>query len=290
MLYNFTRTKVKENMNRVPLRMKMLMTLWLMGNQESYRGVADRFGVNRGTLHYVVEQMVMTWQQCAGELIVWPQDIEQVAETFFRKWKFPGVVGAVDGSHIEIKASKEEQWPYHNRKDVHSVIIQGCCDAEMCFTHVFIGKPGRMHDARVFAASGLEGILSMLPPENHVLGDSAYPLKSYVMRPYRDSGHLTDVQRRFNTRLSSARAVIERAFGRLKGKFRRLKYLDMSRMDLIPVLIGAACMLHNFILKNPSEMDDDDYDEPHREAVHPNQNEESDQTSEAKRDNIAACL
>ena len=52
----------------------------------------------------------------------------------------------------------------------------------------------------------------------------------------------------FNIRHSSTRVAIERAFGLLKSKFRRLQYLDMRLIEKIPRVISAAYALHNFIL------------------------------------------
>ena len=34
----------------------------------------------------------------------------------------------------------------------------------------------------------------------------------------------------------------------LKGRFRRLKFLDMNRDDMIPYVIIASCVLHNICL------------------------------------------
>ena len=51
------------------------------------------------------------------------------------------------------------------------------------------------------------------------------PLLPNLLVPYQDNGHLTATRRWFNTVHSSNCCVIERAFGRLKGKFRRLKAL-----------------------------------------------------------------
>ncbi|CAN8002006.1 unnamed protein product [Ixodes pacificus] len=127
----------------------MLITLWLLGNQESYRGVADRFGVNKGTLFFVLEQMICLWTGCAQGEVVRPTDIDGVERTFRARWRFPGVVSAVDGCHINIKAPQDEQSAFYNRHDVHSAILQACCDQDMCFSHICVGKPGRMHDGRV---------------------------------------------------------------------------------------------------------------------------------------------
>lgn len=235
---------------RIPVETKVLMTLWLLGNQESFRGVADRFGVNKGVLFYVANQMIETWANLAVDFIRWPTQLQRVSRAFTRKWRFPGVVGAVDGCHIAIKAPEEEQDAYYNRKEFHSIILQGCCNSEMVFTHVHVGSPGRMHDARVFSISGLDAIIDNLPLSLHVLGDSAYSLRLGLMRPYRNNGHLSEEQVTFNETLSAARSVIERAFAQLKGKFRRLKYLDMEATEMMSKYVLASCVLHNIILQS----------------------------------------
>ena len=75
------------------------------------------------------------------------------------------------------------------------------------------------------------------------------------MCPYRDNGHLTERQKNFNVVLSSTRVVIEQAFGLLKGRFRRLKYLDMSDLTLVSHVITTACILHNICIDNNDEID-----------------------------------
>ncbi|CAN7939345.1 unnamed protein product [Ixodes hexagonus] len=190
------------------------MTLWLLGNQESYCGVADRFGVHKSTLHFVVSET-----QAWASVIQWPTQLAQVAGHFERKWRSPAVVGAVDGCHVSIKAPKEEQSAFYTRKEFHSVVLQGCCDSSMVFTHTHVGSPGRRNNARILTNSGLDDIRSALPEDFHILGDSAYPLKVNLMRPYKDNGHLTRRQSHFNTTLGASRSVVERAFAQLKGKF-----------------------------------------------------------------------
>jgi len=39
----------------------------------------------------------------------------------------------------------------------------------------------------------------------------------------------------------------------LKGRFRRFKFLDMSRLDLTPSFIIAACVLHNICLEGVND-------------------------------------
>lgn len=70
------------------------------------------------------------------------------------------------------------------------------------------------------------------------------------MVPYRDNGHLTRQQSRFNEALSSQRQVIERAIGLLKGRWRKLQYLNLLSVNLMTIFI-----MHNFCFIN------DDFDE-----------------------------
>ena len=92
------------------------------------------------------------------------------------------------------------------------------------------------------------------------------------MVTYRDNGHLSTGQRHYNIVHSAARSVIERAFGRLKGKFRRLKNLDVTRTDLAPLVIEAACALHNLTLQeNEQENEEDDVG---RAADNPDESED----------------
>lgn len=80
------------------------------------------------------------------------------------------------------------------------------------------------------------------------MGDKAYPLLPWLIPPYIERRPLTRVQRNFNSQQARTRQVIERSFGLLFGRFRRLKYLDMNRTDLIPATVNACCVLHNICI------------------------------------------
>lgn len=68
---------------------------------------------------------------------------------------FPGVIGAIDGSHIPISAPTESPENYINRKGFHSIILQGICDYKLRFIDVFTGICGSVHDARVWRLSDI---------------------------------------------------------------------------------------------------------------------------------------
>ena len=136
--------------------------------------------------------------------------------------------------------------------------MQGMVNHLGQFMDVYIGWPGRVHDARVFANSALyrKGQDGQLLPNWTesisgvdiplvILGDPAYPLLPWLMKAYPDNGRLSQQQKVFNYRLSHARVVVEHAYGRLKGRWRcLLKRLDVSVQD-VPELVAACCVLHN---------------------------------------------
>ena len=70
-------------------------------------------------------------------------DFQRIINGFQRKWNFPLCLGAIDGTHTPIKAPPPHHSDYYNRKSFHSVILQGVCDSQCCFTDVFAGWPGR---------------------------------------------------------------------------------------------------------------------------------------------------
>ena len=168
------------------------------------------------------------------------------------------------------------------------------CDKNLSFIHVHTGNAGSVHDSRVLRTSDLmrhlESEEGRLPPEYHLLGDSAYPLKEFLMVPFRDNGHLSDVQRNYNIVHSKARVYVEHAIGLLKGKFRRLKDLDMAKVTEVPYVIFACCVLHNFVIfhsgvdRGDIEVVPEDIDEGNREGGRDTR------SSATKRQNIAELI
>ena len=90
--------------------------------------------------------------------------LREIVEGVESYWGFSQAVGAIDGSHIPIIRPDESASDYYNRKGYYSVIMQAMVDFRGLFMDVYIGWPGKVHDARVFANSsiyrrGMEGTL-----------------------------------------------------------------------------------------------------------------------------------
>ncbi|XP_048511013.1 protein ALP1-like isoform X2 [Athalia rosae] len=259
---------VNNGRSSIPPEKSLLLTLWLLATPDSFRSVADRFGTTKSVAHRNFLQITKILSQLAAEYLRWPTipELRRVRILFDNLRPdngFPDIIGAVDGTHIAIRAP-------------------------------IIDPKSSSHDSRVWRRSPICQQIEeneIIPEGTHLVGDSAYPLHKYLMTPYKDNGHLTRRQKNYNYELSSKRVVIEQAFGRLKGRFRRLKYLDMALMNKIKTVVIAACVLHNMCIKcnDPWEEEmpvepDNNVDDGANDGV--NHNEDA----RTKRDNIARML
>lgn len=62
----------------------------------------------------------------APTFIQWPQGGKalEIMEEFEKSSAFPNVIGAIDGTHIKIKAPYKDDQAYVNRKGYHSIHVQ----------------------------------------------------------------------------------------------------------------------------------------------------------------------
>jgi DDE superfamily endonuclease len=241
-----------------PAYHKLLSFVWLMGNTESFRSVADRFGESRGSLHLYITQVVEAFQKIATNYIHWPETEMELSSVCDEFEKMHGVIGCVDGTYIPVSGkSGEKRNAYICRKGFPAMHAQITCTSKMKITDITTGYPGSVHDARVFRNSSLLLKLQNLSPNFHVLADSAYPLETYMLTPFKDTGKLTAVQNRYNYLHSSSRCCVERCIGLLKGKFRKLKNFEAQDHVLLCRSIVACAVLHNFILTNET-LDEND--------------------------------
>ncbi|XP_025115041.1 putative nuclease HARBI1 isoform X2 [Pomacea canaliculata] len=277
---------------KISVERKVLATLWYLGSTETFRIIGDRFNMSKGSMHRVLHTvcsaLVGQQQQC----IKWP-DVTQMecsAQEFQEKCGFPDVIGVIDATDIHIPDPNEKRCSYVNGTGNTSIQLQVVCNQRLLFLDVYTGWPGSVHDAQVFCSSTLGRKLDRngLPRRFHLLGDSAYPLTNYLMVPFRDNGHLSTVQRKFNEALLSTHVEVERAIGLLKGKFHRLRYLEMLAVDMMPVIILAACVLHNFIITS-SGIDEGDIEQVQRRQQEDYQ-EQPAISAQAKRMTIAYQL
>ena len=190
-----------------------------------------------------------------------------IAEDFQKKWQFPNAIGAVDGKHILINPPTNSGSYYYNYKGTHSIILLAMVNANLEFTYADVGINGRASDSAAWDVSNLKSGIennflniptpATLPNSNKIapyciLGDDAFPLKPYMMKPFafrnQDYG-----QKIFSYRLSRARRTVENAFGLLSNRFRvLLAPINLSPKKVESVIL-ACLVLHNLLRKMSPE-------------------------------------
>lgn len=231
----------------------MYLFIWYLSNTSTFREIANLFGVSKSSAWRVVTR-VSGWLIGIGhEYIKWPSssDVQTISAKFERNHKIPDVIGAIDCTHIRIKAPKENRTAFFNRKRYYSINLQVVVDANKRFISVSCGEPGSLHDSRVLRRSELyrKADADIFPNGTFLIGDSAYPSLEWLVPPFRDNGSLSDAQNVFNYKHSATRIVVEHAIGLLKTRFRRLlHFTEQVNINHVKNLVSCACILHNICM------------------------------------------
>ncbi|XP_066585161.1 uncharacterized protein [Prorops nasuta] len=241
-----------------------LIYLWYMSNTEPLRTIADRFDVSISSVFRVIRRVTSWLLSKLVNNIKWPSEnrINSIKRGFYSKKGLNNCIGAIDGCHIKVEKPPHNGKDYYNRKKFYSLNLQAVVDSRMVFRNIYCGEPGSLHDARVLRKSALfqhaqESKEDLFPNDTYIIGDSAYPSLPWLVPPFRDNGHLSLQQKEFNYLHSSTRMAVEKAFGVLKGRFRRIKFFtELRNMQFVTELIVCACILHNICINEGEAVDD----------------------------------
>ena len=100
------------------------------------------------------------------------------------------------------------------------------------------GMHGRLWDAGV----SFDGF------SPYLIGDSGYPLLSWLLVPHRGQGNMTMADSLFNRKLRRGRGIVENVFGILKQTFRELLVKSDLSVTFLPDVIMCCAILHNVLL------------------------------------------
>ncbi|CAM4570447.1 unnamed protein product [Caretta caretta] len=234
---------------------QVAIALWKLATPDSYPSVRNQFGVGKSTVGAAVMQVATAIKHLLISRVVTLGNVQVIVDGF-AAMGFPNCGGAIDRTHIPILALEHQAGEYINCKGYFSIVLQALMDHKGHFTNINVGWLGKVHDARIFRNSVLfqklqEGTffpdrkitVGAVEMPIVILGDPAYPLMPWLMKPY--TGSLDSSQELFNYRLSKCRMVVECAFGRLKAHWRSLlTRLDLSETN-ISIVITACCACHN---------------------------------------------
>ena len=244
---------------------RLAITMRYLVTGDSMQTISFTYRVGHSTISGIIDSTCEAlWNVLLSEYMQRPStpaEWRRIGEGFEHIWNFPHCVGAIDGKHVVMQAPARSGSTFYNYKGTHSVVLMAVCDAHYCFTIIDVGDAGRHSDGGVLSHSAFgqameNGQLS-LPSESNVegisspipyffVGDAAFPLKTYMLRPY-PGRYLLEGKRIFNYRLARARRIIENSFGIMATKFRVFRRPIIASPEKVTCITKAACSLHNYM-------------------------------------------
>ncbi|XP_044584731.1 protein ALP1-like [Cotesia glomerata] len=234
----------KENVIReaISASARLAMTLRYSATGDCLTSISYQYLVGFTTASNIINETCQVIWNCLYKKVL-PYPLEttdwlEISKEFDRQWQFPHCIGAADGKYIQIQCPDNAGSSFYNYKNSHSIVLMAICDANYSFTFVDIGAYGRRSDGGIFRDSQMgqkfqqmqmnlpnpeQLTVDGLPLPYVMVGDEAFQLTNYLLRPYPGKGGLNQERNIFYYRLSRARTTIENSFGILVNRWRILK-------------------------------------------------------------------
>ncbi|XP_063966632.1 putative nuclease HARBI1 [Lytechinus pictus] len=253
-LINMLEGDLRRNTERnepLPVFLQVLTTLRFYAVGSFQRMHGDEASMSQSSVCRVIRDVSEAIARRKREFIRFPtmrEEVESTQQRFYEYCGFPGVIGAIDGTHVYIRSPGGEQALYFlNRKNRYSINVQVVCDNAGKITSIVARWPGSTHDSRIFNESALKLQLeARADGSGLLLGDSGYACLPFLMTPLQNP--LQRPEMRYNHAHKRGRCVIERTFGRWKRRFPCLNDLRV-KVDTAFIVIVACSVLWNISLE-----------------------------------------
>ncbi|KAJ3671139.1 hypothetical protein LUZ60_008565 [Juncus effusus] len=251
----------------IPVQQRVAVCIWRLATGEPLRLVSKRFGLGISTCHKLVLEVCSAIKTVLmPRFLQWPANpdsVSSIKSKFEAQSGIPNIIGSMYTTHIPIIAPKISVAAYFNRrhternqKTSYSITLQGVVDPSGVFTDVCIGWPGSMPDDQVLEKSALfQRAMAGMLTESWVVGGVSYPLMDWVLVPY-DHQNLTWTQHALNEKVGDLRKIAREAFVKLKSRWSCLQKRTEVKLQDLPVVLGACCVLHNICEMRGEELDE----------------------------------
>lgn len=239
------------------VREQILITLHFLGNGSVYHLNGYSLGVTKSTVCQCIHNVCDLIARFVMPLFVtWPTNANDIQTKFLRKAGLPCVKGIIDGTLIHINAPSVDEPVYVSRNNKHAINVLLVSGPQHEFFYASAKCPGSFHDSRCLRVSTLwqSWELNGWRPGNDdrsiILGDSAYPLTTWLITPTirvaNRQPHLQNAIEVYLRKHRQTRFMVECAIGILKHQFYCLRYgFRFTKPNRICAAIYTCIALHN---------------------------------------------
>ncbi|CAC5398924.1 HARBI1 [Mytilus coruscus] len=271
-MFEFDLQRPTRRSRAFPVSLQVMVALRFFATGSFQLVNADVHNISISSVSRISRDGTVCLKRVCNHNIKMPTDraqLHNMMEGFYSIDDFPNIVGAIDGTHIRITSPLEDEHLYVNRKNYHSINVQGVCDSNMKFLNIVAKWPGSTHDAFIWANSSLSEMFEDGTIDHGwLIGDSGYSLRPWLLTPVLNP--TTRNQQRYNASHMKTRSVVERSFGVLKSRF---CCIDASAGTLLykpfkccDIFIAVA-VLNNMCIANriplPADIDGNRPDQGH---------------------------
>ncbi|GAA0160246.1 hypothetical protein LIER_16841 [Lithospermum erythrorhizon] len=277
---------IAESQLSLPSDYAVAMVLSRLTHGHSSQTLATRYGLEPYLISKITNMVTrLLSTKLYPEFIKIPVSRRRLSETtlgFQESTHLPNMCGSIHSSAIKLHSLPTtliNPSIYYSHSGFPSILLQLVSDHKKIFWDVCVKAPGGYDIATHFRDSllynrlisgdivwdkGLNVRGEYVRP--YIIGDSGYPLLSFLLTPFSHNRSGTPAQNAFDEALTRGRKVAQEAIGLLKGRWKILQDLNVG-LNHAPQTIVACCVLHN-LCQIAREPEPDPWKEP-EENGHP---------------------
>lgn len=143
---------VTRRSHAVPCHTQVLVALRFYASGSFQSVLGDSSHLSQASVSRIIRVTDVLYRKSLREIKMprQPHEVRQTKEKFYRKRNFPGVIGAIDGTHIPITAPDVDEDIYVNRKNYNYLNLQVVCNADNLILDYCNRFPGSTHDAYIW--------------------------------------------------------------------------------------------------------------------------------------------
>ena len=118
---------------------QVAVVLWRLASGSYYNTIGHLFGISEANASCICDEIcAVVASKLLKTFVTLPigSELYEVIIDFEERWGFPQCAGAIDGSHIPIKAPLDYHADYYNQKGWYSVMLQGLVDSKYRFRDI----------------------------------------------------------------------------------------------------------------------------------------------------------